>query len=195
MMLDELGHVAEVGDDGDFFSIGAEGIANWVGGIMRDGKRGDFDVADYEFNPRANVLHALDFGFWAVAIHFADFAVRGFGEVGGAFPVAGHLREGAAVVAVLVGNQDAVNLFGARAAKRFKAPQHFFFADAGVNQESGASRFEQRGVARAARSQNGYAKRDTLPPRVASTMLNGCATPQWDDGKVPRWRQYGVARV
>ena len=40
------------------------------------------------------------------------------------------------MVAVFVGNEDAVNFFGARAAKSFEAPQHFFFADAGVNQES-----------------------------------------------------------
>jgi hypothetical protein len=46
------------------------------------------------------------------------------------------------VVAVFVGDQDAVNFFGAGAAERFKAPQHFLFADAGVNQESGAPRFE-----------------------------------------------------
>jgi hypothetical protein len=76
---------------------------------------------------------------------------------------------------VFVGDEDTVNFFGARAAERFKAPQHFFFADAGVNQESGAPRFEQRGVARAARRQNGYAKRDTLPPRIAPTKANGCA--------------------
>jgi hypothetical protein len=74
------------------------------------------------------------------------------------------------MVAVFVGHQDAVNLLGARATKSFKAPQHFFLADAGVNQESGAPRFEQRGVARAARRQNGYAKRDTLPPQRASTI-------------------------
>jgi hypothetical protein len=172
MMLHELGHVPEVGDDGDFFSIGAEGVANRVGGIVRDGERRDFDIADYEFNSGADVLHALDFGFWPVAIHFANFAVRRLGQVGGAFPVAGHLRESGAVVAVFVGDEDAVNFFGAGAAERLEAPQHFFFADAGVNQERGAPRFEQRGVARAARRQNGYAKRDTLPPRRASAFAS-----------------------
>src|SRR5271156_2217680 len=175
VMLHQLGHVAEVGDDGDFFSVGAEGVADRVSSVVRNGECRDFDITDYEFNSGANVLHALDFGFWAITVHFANFAVRGFGEVGGAFPVAGHLRKGAGVVAVLVGDEDTVNFFGARAAQGFKEPQHFFFADAGVNQESAAPRFEQRGVARAARRQNGYAKRDTLPPRHASTTANGCA--------------------
>ena len=101
--------------------------------------------------------------------------MRRLGQVGGAFPVAGHLRESGAVVAVFVGDEDTVNFFGARAAERFKAPQHFFFAEPGVDEESGAPRFEQRGVARAARRQNGYAKRDTLPPRCASVTELMCA--------------------
>ena len=79
------------------------------------------------------------------------------------------------MIAVFVGDENPINFFGARAAERFEAPQHFFFAEAGVNQESGAPRFEQCGVAGAARRQNGYAKRDTLPPRCASTTANGCA--------------------
>ena len=133
MMLYEFGHVAKVGDDGDFLSVGAEGVADGVSGIVRNGERGDFDVADNEFNSGADILHAFDICFWAVAIHFANFAMSGFGEVGGTLPVAGHRRQGAGVVAVFVGDEDAVNFFGARAAKRFEAPQHFFFADAGVN--------------------------------------------------------------
>jgi len=170
MMLHEFGHVAQIGNDGDFFSVGAEGVSDGVCGIVRNGERGDFDIADYEFNSGADVFHAFDFCFRAVAVHLADFAVRWLGQVGGAFPVAGHLRERGAVVAVFVGDEDAVNFFGARAAERFEAPRHFLFADAGVNQECGAPRFEQRGVARAARRQNGYAKRDTLPPRRASAI-------------------------
>src|SRR5579863_439427 len=175
VMLYQLGHVAEVGDDGDFFAVGAESVADGVGGIVRNGERGDFDIADYEFNSGADVFDALDFSFWAVAIHFLNFAMGREGEVGGTFPLAGHLRETVGVIAVLVGYEDAVHFFGTRAAESFKTPQHFFFAKPGVNQEGRAPRFEQRGVARAARRQNGYAKRDTLPPRCASTTANGCA--------------------
>ena len=73
---------------------------------------------------------------------------------------------------MFVGDEDAVNMLGARAAKRFKAAKHFLAAEAGVNQESRAPGFKQRGVARAARGQNRYAERH-----------------RGDDGKVSRRRQ------
>ena len=159
VMFYQLGHVAEVGDDGNFFAVRAEGVADGISGVVRNRECGDFDVADYKFNSGANVFYTLDFGFWAIAIHFLNFAMGRGGEVGGTFPLAGHLREAVGVVAVLVGDEDAVHFFGARAAKSFKAPQHFFFAEPGVDEESGAPRFEQRGVARAAGRQDGYTKR------------------------------------
>jgi hypothetical protein len=175
VLFDVFGHAAEIGNDRDLFSVRTESVADGVGGIVRNRECGDFDVADHEFDSRANVFDALDFGFRAIAVHFLNFAMGRRGEIRGAFPLAGHLRETVGVVAVLVGDEDAVHFFGARAAKSFKTPQHFFFAEPGVNQESGTRRFEQRGVARAARRQNGYAKRDTLPPRIASTAANGRA--------------------
>ena len=57
MMLHQLRHVAEVGDDGDFFSVGAESVAHRVRGIVRNRECGDFDIPNYEFNPGANVFH------------------------------------------------------------------------------------------------------------------------------------------
>ena len=66
---------------------------------------------------------------------------------------------------MLVGDQDAVHALGLLAAQRFEAAQHFLAAEAGVNQESGALGFEQRGVARAAGSQNGDAERDAALAR------------------------------
>ena len=120
---------------------------------------------DFEALPRANVFHALHFrlaaGFFGIVRkHFQDFAVRRLGEVGGAIPFARHLRGATGMVRVLVGDQDGVQAFGALAAKRFKASQRFFAANAGINEESGVLSFEQRRVARAARSQNGDTERD-----------------------------------
>jgi len=51
-------------------------------------------------------------------------------------------------------------MFGTLSPERIKPPEHFFAAESGINQESRAPGFEQRGVARAARRQNRYAERD-----------------------------------
>ncbi len=127
VMLHQLRHVAEVGDDGDFFAVGAKGVADRVGGIMRNGERGDFDIADYELDSGADVLTTRSIlVFGPSLVHLADFAVRRLGQVGRAFPIARQLRETVRVIAVFVGDQDAVNVFGARAAESFEAPQHFF---------------------------------------------------------------------
>ena len=58
------------------------------------------------------------------------------------------------MVAVFVRDQNSVDMLRTRAAQRFKPAQHFFFPESGVNEESRAPRFEQRGVACAARGQN-----------------------------------------
>ena len=74
------------------------------------------------------------------------------------------------MIRMFMADEDTVNFFGARAAESFKAPQHFFFTQAGVNEKSRAPRLKQGAIARTARRQNGYAKRDTLPPRRASAI-------------------------
>jgi len=138
VLFNMFGHAPEIGNDRDLFSVRTESVADGVGGIMRNRECGDFDIADYEFNSWANVFDALDFGFRPVAKHFLNFAMRRRGEIRWTFPLAGHLRETIGVVAVLVGDEDAVNFFGARAAQSFEAAQHFFFAEPGVNQEGRA---------------------------------------------------------
>ena len=118
-----------------------------------------------------DVNNTLDFPYRAVLTHFQDFAVGGFGEVRGTFPLTRHLGHAAAMIAVLVGDQNGVHMFGTFPAEGFEAPKHFLAAEAGVNQESRAPGFKQRGVARAARGQNRYAERH-----------------RGDDGKVS-WRR------
>jgi len=56
------------------------------------------------------------------------------------------------MIGVLVGDQDAVEVIGFLPAQRLKPPQHFFFAESCVNEESGVIGLKQRGVARTARS-------------------------------------------
>ena len=88
--------------------------------------------------------------------------MRRFGEVDGRAPLAEHLRQRADVIGVFVGNDDAVEPVDL-AADRGKTPQRFFLAEAGVHQQPGLLRFEQRAVARASRSQYGDAQTDSFP--------------------------------
>ena len=80
--------------------------------------------------------------------------MRRLGEVCEAFPFAHHLAEAVGMIGMFVGNQNSVDLLGFLPAKSFKAPQHFFFAEPGVNEESGVLGLKQRGVARTAGCKN-----------------------------------------
>ena len=93
------------------------------------------------------------------------FGVRRFGEVDGGAPLAEHLRQRADVIGVFVGDDDAVEPVDL-APDRGEAPQRFFFAEARVHQQAGLLRFEQRAVARTARSQYRDAQTDKFPRRT-----------------------------
>ena len=119
--------------------------------------------------------------------------MRRFGQVGGTVPFALHLPEAAGMIGMLVGNQDAVDVLGACAAEGFEAPQHFLAAEANVNEESRLPAFEQRGVARTTRSEDGNAKRNTT--------LSVCRWPTTyapsdgkDDCKLERQRQHNGSK-
>jgi hypothetical protein len=64
-----------------------------------------------------------------------------------------------------MGNDNAIEAVDV-AANGGKAPQRFLFAKARVNQKPGRIRFEQRAVARTARSKNGDAQTDKFPRRM-----------------------------
>ena len=74
------------------------------------------------------------------------------------------------MVGVLVRAENAINAFWERAAQSFKSPHHLFFAKPGVNEDGGAVCFEQRCVARAAGSENRYAKRDVPRPSARENL-------------------------
>src|ERR1700722_9578 len=97
------------------------------------------------------------------------------------------------MVAVLMGDQNAVDMVGTRAAQRLKPPQHFLFSKSSVDEESRAPRFEQRGVARAAGGQNGYAERDSISPVLASERNSSECRAAMDNGKLRHARQHEVA--
>jgi len=160
MLLDQLGHVAKVGDDGDLHAGGAEREADGIGGVVGDGEGRDFDIADFEFQAGADVFDAAGSFRRRIGEHFFDFAVRRLGEVGGTIPIASELGQAVAVVGVLVGDEDGVHVLGTGAAESFEAADDFLAAETGVYEESGAAGLEKSRIAGAAGGQNGDAKGD-----------------------------------
>ncbi len=65
---------------------------------------------------------------------------------------------------MFVGDEDAINAIAADA-ERFEAAVDFFFAEAGIDEETSAVGFQQRGVAGAARRQNRDLQPDGQTPR------------------------------
>ncbi len=103
------------------------------------------------------------------------------------------LREAADVVAVFVGDDDAVEAVNARA-QYFEPPERFTLAKAAIHQEAGILRLEQSNVARATRRQNGHSNADRVPPfdlqRNASSLK--CAARSVQDEAMMAKRGAGV---
>lgn len=137
MDFDELGHIAEVGDDGDLCAVRTEGETDGVGSVVWNGKRVDVNVADGEVLAgvdRFNSVEALAESFRENALHGVQC---GLGDVKRRFPEAEHLRQTIAVVGVFVGDEDAVEM-----ADGFfnggETGQRFALAESGVHEEAGA---------------------------------------------------------
>ena len=120
----QLGQIAEVRDNRDFQSMGAKCESQRVHGIVWNREGRDFDVTHDESLAGANVFHAIQAlrSFGQDAHHFS---VRGFVQIDGGAPLAQHLCKRADVIAVFVGDDDAVEPVNV-AANRGKAPQRFF---------------------------------------------------------------------
>jgi hypothetical protein len=147
--FDELGHVAEVGADGDLGAIGAKGETDGIDGIVRDGEGVDVDVADTKalawlngFNP----TEALAEGFWENALKNAH---GGLGDEERSLPEPENLRKTVAVIGVLVSDKDGVEVIEV-AFDGGEASKSFAFAETSVNKDASAFRFEQGKIARAA---------------------------------------------
>jgi hypothetical protein len=158
-----IGEVAEIGADGDFGAVGAEGEGDRVCGIVRDGEGVNVNVADGE------TLAGLD-GFDAAkapAEGVGEDALKGvhggFGDVERRFPEAENLRKAVAVVGVFVGDQDGVEAIDF-ATDGGEARKGFAFAEAGVDENAGGLGFEQGEIARTAGRENGDAKTDGDAP-------------------------------
>jgi hypothetical protein len=162
VVLDELGHVAEVGDQAELRAVGAEGEANGVGGIVRYGEGVNLDIADGE------ALAGLD-GFDTVEalvqLVRQDAAERFEGRRSDEqrrLPQSQELGQAVAVVGVLVGDEDAVEAIE-RSFDGGEAGEGFALAESGVDKEASTPGLEQRAIARTSRRQNRNAQADHSP--------------------------------
>ena len=171
MEFDEFREIAEIGDDGDFGSIGAKRVADGIGGVVGNGERGNFNVADGEFFSGADVFDAVEFfrgGFRQKAENFGEGA---FGEIGRGAKMAQELGASAGMVGVLVRNEDGVHAIGIFV-ESGETAKSFFAAKSGVDEEASALGFKQRGIARAAGGENGNSKADR-PSQAAANLVMG----------------------
>jgi len=142
MDSDMIGQVAEIGTDGDFGAVGAEGESDGVGCVVGDGERVHLDIADRKTLAgldRLNAAEALAEGFGQAALQGFH---RGLSDVERGFPEAEDLREAVAVVGVLVGDEDRIKAIDV-ALDGGEASEGFAFTEAGINEDSGGVRFEQ----------------------------------------------------
>ena len=140
MNADGFGHVAEVGGDGHFEALGAEGEAHGVGCIVGDGEAIDADVADDEAGAG---LEEFEDG-----LEFSPGDGRG-GEaaaVDGDAEFLGDGGEAGDVVGMLVGDEDGGERFGVDV-DGGEAFEGFLAGEAGVDEDAGAVCGDEGGVA------------------------------------------------
>ena len=142
----ELRQVAQVGDDGHFHSTRAERESQGIDGIVRNRNGGHFDIAHNKSLPGVNVLDAIQAFLRAFRQNAVHFGVRCFGEVHGGAPLSQHLRQRPDMIAMFVGDDDAVQAIDL-ALNGGQAAQRFFLAKPSIHQQPGMLGFNQRAVA------------------------------------------------
>jgi len=166
MDFDELGHVTKIGADGDLGAVGAEGEGDGVDGVVRNGEGVDVDVTDAKALAGLNGFDAAKAFAKSFGKNAPEGAHGGLGDVERSFPEGQDLREAVAMIGVLVGDEDRIEVIkvafdGSETGKRFA------LAKAGVHKDAGAIRFEQSQIARTSGRENGDTQADGGAPRKA----------------------------
>ena len=165
MDFDEFGHVAEVGTDGYLGAIGAEGEAEGIGGIVRDGEGVDVNIADGKALAGLNGFNTAEALAESVREDAVELVHCGFGDIERTFPDTEDLRKAVAVVGVLVSDEDGIEAVNV-ALDSGETSESFALAEAGVNEDTGGFGFEQGDVARTAGGKDGDAQADGSFPQV-----------------------------
>jgi hypothetical protein len=142
MDSDVIRQVAEIGADGHFGAVGAEGESDGVGSVVRDRKRMDVDIANGEALAGLNGFDSTEALAEGVGKDALEGVHGGLGDVERRLPEAEDLREAVAVVGVLVGDENGVEAINV-ALDGGEAGEGFTFSEAGVDEDAGAFCFEQ----------------------------------------------------
>lgn len=145
----ELRKIAEVSNNGDFRTTRAKSESQRIDGIMRNRKWRDFNIANNEAVSCTDVFDMVQALLRTLGKNAVYFGVRGFGQVHRGAPLAEDLRQSADMIAMFVGDNNAVEAID-QALDRGQPPQRFFFAETRVHQQTRALGFEKRAIARAA---------------------------------------------
>ena len=183
MDFDVIGHVAEVGDESELGAVGAEGEADGVGGVVRNGEGADFDIADGEALAGSDGFASGEALAEGVGKNALESVEGGVGDEERCFPEREGLGKAAAVVGVLMRDEDAVEAVDVEL-QGGEAGEGVALAEAGVDEEAGARGFEQGDVARAAGRQNGNAQADRCLRENEKTNFK-------NDGREGKRRQRG----
>ena len=149
MDLDKLGHVAEVGADGDLGTVGAKSETDGIDGIVRDGESVDVDITNTKALAGLNGFNATETFAKGLGENALKNAHGGLGDEERSLPETQDLRETIAVIRVFVSDKDGVEMIEV-AFDGGEASESFAFTEASVNKDAGAFRFEQSKIARAA---------------------------------------------
>ena len=129
MVLHQLRHVAQVGDDRHFrafaLAIILECESHRIGRVVRNRKRGNFDVTNEKSVAGMEMFHVRQAFVGRLQAWLPSWLARGRSEVHRRAPQSQNLRQSADVIAMFVGNYDAVEFFN-RVAQAFKTAKVSF---------------------------------------------------------------------
>jgi len=163
VLLHQLGHVTEIGDERQLHAGGTKGEAERVDGVMGDAEGSDFDIADTKSVAGFDELDAVEAARIPFGKKTQSFGM-GFGvEIDGGAPGAQQGRQAADVVGMFVGDDDAVEAIQGMS-QRSQAAQGFALSQARIHQQARPGSFEQGAITRTARRENAHAKADGISP-------------------------------
>src|SRR5437879_1987244 len=163
VLLDQLGHVTEIGHQGELHAGSAEGEAERVDGVVGNAKRRDFDIANAEAVAGLNELDALESPRVALGKKTQRFGMSFGGEIYGGAPGGQQRGETADMIRMLVRDDDAVEAID-RTRQGGKPPQRCALSQPRIHQQARPGSLEQGAIARTARRENADAKADGFSP-------------------------------
>ena len=140
--FNELRHVTEVGADGYFDSVGAEGEGDGIGRVMRNGKGVDVDIADGKTLASVNGFDAAKTFGESFGQRTVERAHGRLGDVQGRLPDAENLRKPVAMIGMFVSDQYSVEGLDV-AANCGQAREGFTFAKASVDEDASIFSFKE----------------------------------------------------